>query len=54
MFGTYSRFITLPEERKRELAERIGAEVRAHAPTRDGQVLMPMVCYCWRARLTAR
>jgi SAM-dependent methyltransferase len=54
MFGTYSRFITLPQERKRELAERIGAEVRATAPTRDGQVLVPMVCYCWRARRTAR
>jgi SAM-dependent methyltransferase len=53
MFGTYSRFITLPEGRKRELAEVIEAEVRASVPTWQGQVLMPMVCYCWRTRLTA-
>ena len=54
MFATYSWFITLPPDRKRQLADRIGAKVRDTAQLRDGQVEMPLTCYCWRThRLTA-
>ncbi|MYS19983.1 Methyltransferase domain-containing protein [Streptomyces sp. DvalAA-14] len=53
MFATYSRFIALPDERKRELADRIEVKVRETAEMRDGLVELPMVCYCWRTRLTA-
>lgn len=52
MFATYSRFIALPAERKRELAARIEAKVRETAEIRDGLVLLPLVCYCWRTRRT--
>ncbi|WP_405590795.1 class I SAM-dependent methyltransferase [Streptomyces sp. NBC_01190] len=53
MFATYSGFIALPESRKRELADGIEAKVRETAEIRDGLVMMPMVCHCWRTRLTA-
>jgi SAM-dependent methyltransferase len=53
MFATYSRFIALPADRKRELADRIEAKVHETAPVQDGTVPMPLVCYCWRTRLTA-
>ncbi|WP_435125227.1 class I SAM-dependent methyltransferase [Actinacidiphila sp. bgisy144] len=50
MFATYSRFIALPADRRRELTARIEAKVRATAEFGDGRVRLPMACYLWRAR----
>lgn len=52
MFATYSRFIALPADRKRELAARIEAKVRETAEIRDDLVRLPLVCYSWRTRRT--
>ncbi|MDI5963702.1 class I SAM-dependent methyltransferase [Streptomyces sp. SL13] len=52
MFATYSGFIAQPEERKRELAGLIDAQVHRTADIADGTVRMPMACHTWRLRLT--
>ncbi|BBA99508.1 putative methyltransferase [Actinacidiphila reveromycinica] len=53
MFATYSRFIALPEDRKRELAARIEEKVRATAEIRDDLVQLPLVCWSWRSTRAA-
>jgi SAM-dependent methyltransferase len=48
--GTYSRVVTLPDDERQALLERVVEAARRHpALGREDRVAVPMRCRCWRA-----